>query len=175
MQSEQNIYFITVDNIETEQTMDSINEDFHKIGGMLDKVSKKLTDKQYKDLYDCLAEMKIKVENKKSESKFIKIYYSCKYIRFWYDDEEEKISKDNEYKQCVRIFQINHSDDDDSDFDYDFEENIRNLIGLDSDLYLDQKFLQIYIENRDMIDFDIEDCDDDTVYGWIKISKFEYL
>lgn len=174
MHFEHDIYFITVDNIETEQTMESINKDFHKIGGMLDKVSKKLTDKQYKDLYDCLAEMKIKVENKKSESKFIKINYSCKYIRFWYDEEEEKISKDNEYKQCIRIFQINHSDSD-SDFDYDFTDNINNLLGLDSDICLDQRFLRVHIENRDMIDFDIEDCDDDTVYGWIKISSFEYL
>jgi hypothetical protein len=173
MQSEHNIYFITVDNIETEQTMESINEDFHKIGGMLDKVSKKLTDKQYKDLYDCLAEMKIKVENKKSESKFVKIHYKYRYVRFWYDSEDCEISKDNNQSHSTKIFQIKNSDD--SDFDYDFDDNINNLLGLYPHICLDNRFLQIHIENKEMIDFDIEDDDGDTAYGYIKIFNFEYL
>lgn len=175
MQSDNNIYFITVDNIETEQTMESINEDFHKIGGMLDKVSKKLTDKQYKDLYDCLGELKTKVENKKSESKFIKIHYKYRYIRFWYDDEEGEISKDYNQSHITKIFQIIDSDDPDSELVYNYDDNINNLLGLYAQICLDKRFLQVHLETRDMIEFDMVDDDGDTSYGYIKIFNFEYL
>ena len=184
MISDQFIYFITVNSIETEQTMEAINNDFHNIGGMLDKVSKKLTDKQYKDMYDKLGQLKTMVENmsETKTGKFIKICYEYRYVKYWYDHEQEEIQSDIEtYYYIHKIFKIIDDDDDATHSNQLRKKNIEVMLSTEGhNTELDKIFVDAYIINSSKIDFAFEEEPDDDYlddgrghkFGTIKLHDF---
>ena len=168
-------YIISVNNIEN---MEAINNNFHEIGGMVDKVSKKLTDKQYKDMYDKLGELKTQV-GKLSESshKFIKISYSYRYVRYWVDDDGEQ-GQDIEIKYHIhKIFKIIY--DDEVSYHDNKNKNIETMLDDKYDIELDKKFLDFDILTSSKIDFAFQEVDDDDDgeqphrFGYITLHDYQ--
>lgn len=142
---------------------EQIKENFKKVGGLIDKVSEKLTDTEFKEIYDELKNLR-EMSVSGAEQKYIKIKYNYRYVTYWYDHEEGEMYNDiSRGHDAVKIFKIKPEEQDNHPLanvpDSLKNVNIYTLTNEDdrNPLELDKKFVDIYICDRpptNMLNFD---------------------
>ena len=158
--------------------MNNINQQFNKVGGLIDKVSEKLTDSEYKDIYEALAELRNNVASVQNSNSgmYIKYKYAYRYVRYWYDSEEEKVESDISQGVECKIFKIKECEFS----EHNYDDNIQVLLDRSYDpVELSEFFFKTYISTTSdyprVINFKCKDEDEDDMFGYITVYEWEYI